>query len=500
MYSLKYLLPILLFFISCGPQSRYTDPQDADASIIEQTKTSEVDKLIRTYADYGEFNGALLVANEGKVIYQEGFGYANMEWNIPNQSDTKFRIGSITKQFTAILVLKLVAENKLDLHTPISNYLSEYPKENAEQISIHHLLTHSSGIPNNFESTKRKAFRPDNYSSRELVDEFSSLPLEFEPGSKFSYCNAGYNLLGHIVEEITGMRYEEALQKVIFDPLEMKNTGFDKHRAQIKNRASGYFESFKTYYNSNYIDMSTVYAAGAMYSTVEDLFRWDQALYSDKILPKNYLDSIFMKHIEDPGYGGYYGYGWSIKDKPLGNSDEVVETIVHDGVIDGFCAIITRIPSRNSAIILLSNIRRAPLNAMTKGIMGILYNKPYDVPRRSVAFAFLDAVNEKGLEKAIIEYKRIKGDPDYYLSEEEMNIASYKLLQADQPEHAETLLRLGIEAFPEAFNLYDSLGEVLMSLGKKQESILNYKKSIQSNPENENGIRMLEKLEAGMEE
>ncbi|MFK7921463.1 MAG: serine hydrolase [Bacteroidia bacterium] len=480
--------------ISCNGQSTSKTPS------VEQTqKTEKLEKLISTYAEYGEFNGAVLVAEEGKVIFQKGFGLANMEWDIPNQTDTKFRIGSITKQFTAMLIVQLAAEGKLDLHTPISKYLSDYPKENGDRITLHHLLTHTAGVPNNYDSSIPKVKKldmiiPDNYAPKDLVGAFSSLPLDFSPGEKFSYSNSGYVVLGHLIEVITQKSYAEVLEEKIFAPLKMTNTGVEKHRPLTNNRASGYFQSWGMYYNANYIDMSRVFSAGAIYSTVEDLFIWDQALHTEQLLPQEYLDQIFSQHIPDPDYGGYYGYGWSLVERPLGNSEDKIEIIGHDGVIDGFCAIFTRIPSSKASVILLSNIRRAPLNAMTKGIMGILYDKPYDFPRKSAANSLFDVIDKEGLAKGIEHYEAIKDDAAYYLSENEMNMASYKFLQSDRVELAAEVLRLGIEAFPEAFNLYDSYGEVLIKLGKKKKAIANYKKSIELNPDNENGIRMLKEL------
>jgi len=480
--------------LACNGQSTATDNAIEPQKEVLVENDAAIDALLHRYAQYGSFNGTVLVAQEGNIVYQQGFGFADMEWDIPNQPNTKFRIGSITKQFTAMLVVQLVADGQLDLHVPISTYLPDYPKENGEQITLHHLLTHSSGTPNNYESTKPKAFRPDSYSAQVLVDEFSALPLEFTPGERFEYSNSGYTLLGHIVETVSNKSYEELLQERIFTPLNMNSTGFDKHRAIQKNRAKGYFRSYDIFYNANYVDMSTVYAAGALYSTVEDLLLWDQALYTEQLLPKAYMDLIFTAHIPDPGYGGDYGYGWSLKDKEIGTSGETVPTSTHDGVIDGFCAIITRIPSSNTTIILLSNSRRGPLNYMTKGIMGILYKKPYRTPRKSAAYSFLEVIDKEGMPKGVEHYKGIKDDETYYLEEEEMNIVSYKLLLSDRPEEAAEVLELAIADFPEAFNLYDSYGEVLRGLGRTEEAIANYTKSVQLNPENVNGLRMLEEM------
>lgn len=490
---------LFLSFLVCSCAGQST-PNSSN-----QTEVSQLDKLISTYAEYGKFNGTILVAKEGKVMYQKGLGLANMEWNVPNQPNTKFRIGSITKQFTALLIMQLVAEKRLDLHTPISTYLPDYPEKNGDQITLHHLLTHTSGIPNSYSSPTPKINKPDlvipdNYAPKQLVSEFSSLPLEFTPGQKFSYCNAGYTLLGFIIETVTKKTYQQVLQDRIFTPLNMKNTGFEKHRAILKNRASGYFKSWGDYYNANYVDMSSVYAAGALYSTVEDLYLWDQALYTEKLLPKKYRGLLFTAHIPDPDYGGSYGYGWSIKNKLLGNSNDHVLTISHDGVIDGFCAILTRIPSSKSTVILLSNVRRAPLNAMTKGIMGILYKKPYDFPKKSVAYSILATINKEGIAKGIEQHQHIKNKDGYYLSEDEMNIISYKLLQSDRAKAAAEVLKLGINSFPKAFNLYDSYGEVLLTLGDTILAIKNYKRSIELNPENKHGLKVLKELAVNIHE
>lgn len=489
------LISTMLLTTACSGQSPTNATIDEDQLAASTSpKARKIDSLISTYARYGDFNGAILVAEVGKVLFRQGFGLADMERDIPNTSTTKFRIGSVTKQFTAMLIMQLVADGKLELHVPIANYLPGYPRENGQKITVHHLLTHSSGIPNNYASTKATRNRPDAYTAAELVDEFSNLPLLFTPGEKFDYSNAGYTLLGYIIETVTEKRYEDVLQERIFTPLGMKNTGYDKHRALIKTRAAGYFQSWGDHYNANYVDMSTVYAAGALYSTVEDLFLWDQALYTGQLLPREYLDMLFTRHIPDSDEGGDYGYGWTIKKKPIGNSGNHATSIGHDGVIDGFCAVFTRIPDTKSTIILLSNVRRAPLNTMTQGIMGILYDQPYDFPRRSLAYSLLEIAEKDGIAKGIEHFEAMKDNSAYYLSEDELNVVSYKFLQSDRPEDAAAVLKLGISAFPDAFNLYDSYGEVLRKLGKPDEAIENYLKSVKLNPGNENGWRILEEL------
>ena len=489
--SIKLLLVIALFQVSC----KQTNPLVITSDTINSEKIRAIEYLVNMHSENGNFNGSILVANEGEVLYKKGFGFANMEWDIPNQIDTKFRIASITKQFTAMLIMQLVADNKLDLHTPISRYLPDYPEHNAKLITVHQLLTHTSGTPNNYESKSELDRIPDRQRPEQLMREFAHLPLEFTPGAKFDYSNSGYTVLGVIIEKITGKRYKEVLQDQIFTPLNMVNTGFDGHRAILKHRASGYFKSWGEYYNANYIDMSSVYASGGLYSTVEDLYIWDQALYTEELLPKKYLDLVFTKHISDPDYGGHYGYGWELGTNFIGNTSEQIQIIKHDGVIDGFCALITRMPSSKSSIIVLSNARRGTLNSITKAITGILNDKSYDFPKKPLAKFMSETIKKEGIEKGILFYKEHKNRDDYYISEQELIIAGYKLLHAGNAEDAASVFKLSTEVFPNADNTYDSYAEALLTLGNTSEAIVNYKKSLSLNPNNNNAIEMLKQLE-----
>ena len=405
---LFFPITICLFFLttmsSCGGQSNSDIPENNTGTII-QNKIDKIDELISDYAAYGKFNGSILVAEEGKVIYKKGFGMANMEWEIPNQADTKFRIASITKQFTAMLIVQLASENKLDLHVPISTYLPDYPKKNADRITIHHLLTHTSGIPEFDDFVNYRDIERNRHHPEEMMDIFAEGELQFTPGESYSYTNPGYVILGVIIEKITGKSYQEALQDRIFTPLEMHNSGYDNNRTVLKNRASGYANKYLRgdYINSNYVDMSIPYAAGSIYSTVEDLYLWDQALYSEKLLPKKYLDLLFEKHI--PARSRHYGYGWFIGDLPIGSSAEQIQTIEHGGGINGFRTRITRIPSSKSLIVLLNNTERAAHYDINVAINGILHDKPYD-PKKSVAYDMVEVIKMKVLQKDLNIIKR----------------------------------------------------------------------------------------------
>lgn len=461
---------------------------------FSQSKADKIDQLVSKYQEYGKFNGSVLVSEKGKVIFKKGFGMANMEWDIPNASNTKHRLGSITKQFTGMLLLQLAEAGTLDLQAPISKYLPEYPKATGDKITVHHLLTHTSGIPNYtsfpkfFEDVSRNPYTPDDF-----VSVFNEKPLDFEPGKQFSYSNSGYFLLGVIVEKLTGNTYEDQLHEKIFTPLNMNATGFDNHEDILKNRATGYEKQGSGYVNSNYLDMSIPYAAGSMYSTAEDLYLWDQALYSNKILSKKYMDLYFKPYISAWG-DNHYAYGWGVGYENLGKSKDSIYVIAHGGGINGFNTNIARTPSDKSLIVLLNNTGGAPLQNITKAILGIIHGKDYSMPKKSVADAFYTVIEAEGIDAGITHYNSIKTDETYNLSESEMNDMGYKLMGADKVEDATKVFELIIEAFPKSFNAYDSYAEALMTLGKNDLAIKNYRKSVALNPNNQNGIDFLKKL------
>lgn len=455
-------------------------------------KVSKIDELVKTYYDYKQFTGSVLVAEGGKVIYKKGLGMANREWNIPNEPDTKFRLGSITKQFTSMLILQLVEQGKIDLEGKLSDYLTYYRKDTGSRVTIHHLLTHSSGIPSYtsiphfFEDISR-----DPYPVEEFVKKYCSGDLEFEPGSKFLYNNSGYFLLGAIIESVTEKSYEEVLKEKIFYPLGMKNSGYDRHDPIIPNRATGYSITFDGCLNAPYLDMSLPYAAGSLYSTVEDLYLWDQALYTEKLLSAKMKELLFTPHIQG------YGYGWGIKEKSLPDSEEKLTSISHGGGINGFNTWIERIIDDKHLIVLLNNTPRVRLNLMGDAIIRILYDKPYDLPKKSIAEAMYKTWKEKDLQSAIKQYEVLKKEhpEEYNFTESELNNLGYYLLQnKKKAENAIEIFKLNIKVYPKYANGYDSLAEAYMISGNKNLAIKNYAKSLELDPNNTNPIEKLNEI------
>ena len=461
-------------------------------NVLAQDKVKKIDELMSLYYGYSQFNGTVLVAESGRVIYKKGFGLANMEWDIPNQPDTKFRLGSITKQFTSMLIMQLVEQGKIKLDGKLSDYLPDYRKDTGEKVTIHHLLTHTSGIPSYtglprfFQDVSRTP-----YSVNEFIKRYCSGDLQFEPGSKFSYNNSGYFLLGAIIEKITGKPYEQVLKERILDPIGMRDTGYDHHDTILNKRASGYEKTPAGVINAPYLDMSIPYAAGSLYSTVEDLYLWDQSLYTDKLLAANYKEMLFKPFLSD------YAYGWAVVKQPLGDGKETASAILHGGGINGFNTLLVRLIDNKHLIVLLNNTGGANLDQMSKAIAAILYDKPYSLPKKSIAELLIKTISDRGAEQAVRQYRELKAKQAsaYDYGEPELNQLGYRLLAMKKVKEAIEVFKLNMEVYPQSPNVYDSLAEAYMINGDKELAIRNYKKSLELNPQNVNAVEMLKKLE-----
>jgi len=287
------------------------------------------------------FNGSILIAQGDKVLVSKGYGMANYEHEVYNNSNTKFRIGSITKQFTAMAILILQEKGILNISDNIDQYIPNCP-ESWNEITIHHLLTHSSGIPNFTSFPEYTEIMTKKHSLLQIMSIFMNRSLEFTPGNAFSYSNSGYIVLGHIIEKVSNMKYDDFLSEHIFEKIGMVNTGYDHNEEIIKNRASGYTNSGLK--NADYIHMSIPHAAGALYTIVEDLYLWDRSLYTEKIVKKESITSMFTPHI------GFYGYGWEIYE-----SKSTSKRVEHGGGINGFSSYIRRYIDDDLVLIILSN-------------------------------------------------------------------------------------------------------------------------------------------------
>lgn len=312
------------------------------ASAPAQDLAPKFDEYMNALVNQGRFTGSVLVARDGKVIFSKGYGLANVELDVPNTPQTKFRLGSITKQFTAAAIMLLHERGKLSVQDPICKYLDNCPAAWSE-ITIHHLLSHTGGIPNftSFPDYQPKMMMP--VTVQEMIARFKDKPLEFKPGEKWNYSNSGYFFLGYIIEKAAGESYESFVQKNIFEPLKLANSGYDHHDTILKKRATGYSLAKGKTVNSAYLDMTQPYSAGSLYSTVDDLFLWNEALYSGKLLSAKSREAM-MTPVKNE-----YAYGLGVQTK-TGR-----KTIGHGGGINGFATFIARFPDEKVSVVVLRN-------------------------------------------------------------------------------------------------------------------------------------------------
>ena len=272
------------------------------------------------------------------------------EWGAHNTVHTNFRIASLTKQFTAACILLLQERGRLNVHDPIARYLSGLPAA-WQPITVHQLLTHTSGVPNYTSSPEIAKIDRTGATPQQMIELVANEPLEFRPGTNWNYSNTGYILLGMIVEKVSGHSYADFLKANIFEPLGMSDSGYDNPTDVIKERASGYDITDGRIANADFIDMSVPYAAGGIYSTVEDMYRWNEALSEpSKLLSADSLKQMFTEYPEAAHEGQHYGYGVVISRLKFGRL-----LYYHGGGVEGFSSSIQRYPEDRVCIITLSN-------------------------------------------------------------------------------------------------------------------------------------------------
>lgn len=336
------------------------------------TLAKKVDEYITAHVKVNDFSGTVLLAKDGKPLFVKGYGYANREWQIPNGPDTKFRIGSITKQFTSMLIMQLREQGKVKLEDSVCAYVARCP-DTWKPVTIHHLLTHTSGIPSYTGVAALSAKIMVPHTTEQVMDYVRDLPLEWTPGEHFAYNNSGYYLLGMVIEKITGKKYDAALQDMIFSPLDLSDTGYDWPGTIIPRRASGYQGRGAAVRNSPAIDMQQPYAAGAMYSTVLDLLRWEQMLYTEKLIPEASKKIMWTPVLSN------YAYGWIMY--PASRATFGHARMQHGGVIHGFSTVLIRVPEvKLTAIVFSNNPAAGPAAPIGWDMLAIYYGGAYKIP------------------------------------------------------------------------------------------------------------------------
>ncbi len=344
--------------------------------------STEFDKVVNEELQKIETGATILVSSQGKIIYKKAIGRANIELNVPMQIDNVFKIASITKQFTAIAILQLMEQGKLRLDDEITHFLSDYPVESSK-ITIEHLLTHTSGIQD-YASMKDTVQRGKiDFTPIQMIRYFQNEPKRFPPGTRYEYSNSNYFLLGYIIEKITGKTYQQYLEENFFQPLNMSNSYYASDARVIKNRAAGYSIKEKRIENAEFLSMTGPYAAGGIMSTVEDLFKWNQALYSYKLVKKQTLEKALTRYKLVNGSEIRYGYGFRfgfIQESP---------SIWHGGLINGFMSMAMYLPKEDVFVTVLSNCNNVSPERVTAKLAAVAIGKPYSYKEIAVVSSAL---------------------------------------------------------------------------------------------------------------
>lgn len=529
MNKLKKIYTFFLLYAFCFALFAPAQSQN----VISGEKGKKINELVNAYYREGLLNGTILVAERGKVIYKRGFGFANMEFKVPNEPNTKFRVASISKSIAAILAMRLVEQGKLSLDAKVSDYLPDYRKDVADKVTVRHLLSHTSGIPDTltrpglWEREIRDPFTP-----QELLARYSNGTLEFEPGTKFKYGTMAYVLLSLIIEKATGRTFEQAQREEVLEPLEMRDTGIEgaspivvrneQGRSMLKGKspiiermATGYMKVNNEYSRSPFMDMTHAYAGGTIYSTVEDLFRLDRALYNDKFISKQTREKMFTPVLSDTGLGWntrYLSFSdlqqpfLNIVDEPrmLREAPADFKVVYKLGDLWGYSGVFARLPNEEHTIAVLVNVNSRAIFfeletiRVTQGLMNILYDKPYFTPRERT---FAEIIERQGFEKAVEIFKQLKQkEPaNPVIREAEVNALGYEILGQKKFALAIDVFKLNVEAYPKSANSYDSLAETYLGTGEKELALKLYKKALEVDPNYPNAkaaAEIVKKLEA----
>lgn len=345
--STLYMIIIVFLFtiLLTGCSGKETRSLKESAKLSNKVIQSKLIKYMKDYSKQNGFNGTILISKDDDILLNRGYGMADYDKKVANTPHTVFEIGSITKQFTAAAILMLQENKLLSVQDPISRYIPDYP--NGDKIKIYNLLTHTSGIPEYLPSFASLESRKHTYTPEEIIDRFKNRPFDFSTGTSFEYSNSNYVLLGYIIEKVSNMKYEDYMEKNILKPLKLNETGFLSKKSQIKNKAVGYSildRESNCYIPSPEMEYSLPYAAGEIYSTDEDLYKWEKALFAGKLIKKESLNEMFTPDLDN------YGYGWLINKSARGD-----KIISHGGATIGFTSYVSKDVDKNYIIIILSN-------------------------------------------------------------------------------------------------------------------------------------------------
>ncbi len=483
---------------------------------IAQDNTDKLEKLFSGLHQNNQFNGNVLVADNGKIVYQKSFGFANISNNLLNNDSSAFTLGSVSKTLTSTAILQLKDKGKLKLDDYIKKYFPDFPYPN---ITIRHLLSHTSGLPD-YDLYEEQIDKNPNkiFSNKDILPSLTmwKKPLLFTPGEKWKYSNTNFCLLALLAEKLSGTAFKKYIQQFILTPAKMNHTYFltDTIKIPDVHRTINYdypwlfsttlqpVDSSKKYRWRLY-NVSGFTGQGNIITTAQDLLLFDQLLYSGKIIKQTTLNEAFtptklnngQNTKADIGLGkSSYGLGWFIFDDTLNG-----KIVWHTGGEPGSLSIFIRNITKRQTVIAFDNAFNTTLYRNGVNAMNILNDGPVIIQKKSLVQAYGMALVNGGADFAFCKLSVLSADSlHYYLSEGDINDLGLQLLyEASFDKHKELsleVLKINILLFPNSFNTYDSYGEALANVGKKEEAIIMYKKSLELNPDNEGGKKAIEEL------
>lgn len=443
---------------------------------------AKMDEYLKTAVQHDHFSGTVLIAKNGKRIFEKSYGMANYELDTPNTNETAYHILSMTKPFTAISIMMLQEEGALSVNDPICDYLVDCP-ETWQPVTIHHLLTNTSGIMGysrlpDWDETldSRRYWRG---SAALLVRD---LPLLFRPGEGFHYSNTGYNLLGKIIERASGKTLSEFYQDRILSPLGMDHTGFDISRILVPNLATGYYSLGTQFIGVSPQGLTDAYGSAGIYSTVGDLLIWDQALYSDKLISKATYEQM-IAHKENG-----YAYGWELKDW-FGRRQ-----IGHAGSGLGYSNFIVRFIDDRITVIVLSNSDAASATRAARDLSAIYFGEEFAVPTTSALAILLDEIMQNGIDAGLERYRELKDarpSDDGFQDDELLVDMGYDLYGVPMLDKAKRVFEFAIKEFPQSADSYCGLADIAIVKGDYETAIRHFETALAIDSDNDYAVKGL---------
>jgi len=470
----------------------------------------EIKDFFSTLAKNNLFNGSVLISKSGETIFSNSYGYSNIEKKEKINEKSQFTIASVSKTFTAVAILQLKQKGKLNIDDPVQKYLLDFPYPN---VSIRHLVSHTSGLAQYyrlFDNAMKE--KPEKvFSNGDIIPALieNKVPLSFAPGDKWEYNNVNFCLAALIVEKIAGIDFRDYLAKNIFEPAKMKDSFLPKNR-MLKEPNQVELYTYPNFYSTSVVNVQTLketflidersnfYGPGGIVSTALDLQKYQKALFSYQLLGKKELEEALTPAKLNDGkiasYRAYekeiaYGLGWQTY-----TNDSNEKIAFHDGLNTGLTSILMHNITRNLTVILLSNTA-SQVFVIGNEALKIIENKPYKMPLPSLSRVYgslLESGNKEKANQLIEEY--LKKPDSYEVTERDFNRLGYQFLRSQKTDNSLLTFASATLIFPNSSNMYDSYGEALLQSGKKEEAIKMYQKSLELNPDNENGKKVLKEL------